>query len=394
MSGIDIRRFLNSFAQNYGQQKMFTSKGAYNLASAQTSQPAKTPESAIANTAQNMNSNTTPNIQANLHLNTLQSIDRAIYAKDLFQMPKNINEFIYMLQRGLTQTQFNQMFANQLAAQRNSLSQLQAQILAQLQGLNTTTAREMVNAQLSTQLQASLKNLDILSNGMINLNDISLLLQRNGREALTKLIMSMTEASKAGITDLTQMKEMAKLINASVSIAAENNPQKTLKLLLMLYLPWLPLEDGVGFDLEFETNNSGEESDSILTVTITTINYGTVLATLILETSNSVQVMIECSDKFPKTELQLRIDKEQKHYSMDAVMTFETNKDKINEPKMNTRQDSFKTSEPQKASANINMSQTTEINPYLLLMAHTIIKQVIDIDNNKSIGLTSHSDEF
>lgn len=392
MSGIDIRRFLNSFAQNYGQQKMFTSKGAYNLASAQTSQPAKTPESAIANTAQNMNSNTTPNIQANLHLNTLQSIDRAIYAKDLFQMPKNINEFIYMLQRGLTQTQFNQMFANQLAAQRNSLSQLQAQILAQLQGLNTTTAREMVNAQLSTQLQASLKNLDILSNGMINLNDISLLLQRNGREALTKLIMSMTEASKAGITDLTQMKEMAKLINASVSIAAENNPQKTLKLLLMLYLPWLPLEDGVGFDLEFETNNSGEESDSILTVTITTINYGTVLATLILETSNSVQVMIECSDKFPKTELQLRIDKEQKHYSMDAVMTFETNKDKINEPKMNTRQDSFKTSEPQKASANINMSQTTEINPYLLLMAHTIIKQVIDIDNNKSIGLTSHSD--
>lgn len=390
MSGIDIRRFLNNFAQNYGQQKMFTSKGAYNLASAQTSQPAKTPESAIANTAQNMTSNTAPNIQANLHLNTLQSIDRAIYAKDLFQMPKNINEFIYMLQRGLTQTQFNQMFANQLAAQRNSLSQLQAQILAQLQGLNTTTAREMVNAQLSTQLQASLKNLDILSNGMINLNDISLLLQRNGKEALTKLIMSMTEASKAGITDLTQMKEMAKLINASVSIAAENNPQKTLKLLLMLYLPWLPLEDGVGFDLEVETNNnSSEESDSILTVTITTINYETVIATMILETSNSVQVIIECSDKFPKTELQLRIKKEQKYYSMDAVMTFETNKDKIN-----IQHGSFKTSESQKASANINMSQTTEINPYLLLMGHTIIKQVIDIDNNKSIGLASHSDEF
>lgn len=38
--------------------------------------------------------------------------------------------------------------------------------------------------------------------------------------------MSMTEASKSGITDLTQMKEMAKLINASISIASENNPQK------------------------------------------------------------------------------------------------------------------------------------------------------------------------
>ena len=45
-----------------------------------------------------------------------------------------------------------------------------------------------------------------------------------------------------------------------------------------------------------------------------------------------------------------------------------------------------------KAAANINMSQTNEINPYLLLMAHTVIKHVIDIDNNKSLGITSHTD--
>ena len=41
--------------------------------------------------------------------------------------------------------------------------------------------------------------------------------------------MNMTEASKAGVTDLTQMKEMAKLINASISVASENNPQKNIK---------------------------------------------------------------------------------------------------------------------------------------------------------------------
>ena len=46
-----------------------------------------------------------------------------------------------------------------------------------------------------------------------------------------------------------------------------------------------------------------------------------------------------------------------------------------------------------KQSANINMSQTTEINPYLLLMAHTLIKHVIEIDNNKTLGITSHTDE-
>lgn len=381
MSGIDINRFLNKFGQNYQHQKMLSSKAGAQPAqiSGQLSQKAQ--ESVEQSAVQNLKQSTTVNLRQSVQMNTLQSIDRAIYAKDLMQMPKNINEFIYMVQRGLTQSQFNQLFANQLAAQKNSLSQLQAQILAQLQGLTVSTAKEAVNFQLASQLSSSLKNLEILSGGMINLNEISLLFQKNGKEALTKLIMAMTEASKAGVTDLSQMKDMAKLINASISIAAENNPQKTLKLLLMLYLPWLPLEDGVGFDLEVEQkSNAHEESDSILNITISTVNFGTVAATLILETSNSVQISIECSENFPKPELQLRIDKEKTHYAVDSVVSYEVNKDSKTVSK--------------NASVNVNMSQTTEINPYLLLMAHSIIKHVIDIDNNKSLGIMSHTDKF
>lgn len=381
MSGIDINRFLNKFGQNYQHQKMLSSKAGTQSAqiSGQLSQKAQ--ESVEQSAVQNLKQVTTANLRQSVQMNTLQSIDRSIYAKDLMQMPKNINEFIYMVQRGLTQSQFNQLFANQLAAQKNSLSQLQAQILAQLQGLTVSTAKEAVNFQLASQLSSSLKNLEILSGGMINLNEISLFFQKNGKEALTKLIMAMTEASKSGVTDLSQMKDMAKLINASISIAAENNPQKTLKLLLMLYLPWLPLEDGVGFDLEVEQkSNAHEESDSILNITISTVNYGTVAATLILETSNSVQISIECSENFPKPELQLRIDKEKTHYAVDSVVSYEVNKDSKTVSK--------------NASVNVNMSQTTEINPYLLLMAHSIIKHVIDIDNNKSMGITSHTDKF
>lgn len=383
MSGIDLRRFLNTF--NYPQQNL-SAKNTLNtvMQKAVADNIGKNPELTSAATTQNSAQNNTiaKNLEQNLQLNTLRNMDRAIYAKEVLQLPRNVNEFIYMLQRGLTQAQFNQMFANQLAAQRNSLSQLQAQILAQLQGLNSTMNEEMVNIQLVNQLQTSLKKLEILSGGMINLSDISILLQKNGKEALTKLIMSMTEASKSGITDLSQMKEMAKLINASIAIAAENNPQKTLKLLLMLYLPWLPLEDGVGFDLEIQQKSeTKEESDSILVITINTINFGTIKATIILETSNSVQVNIECSDEFPKQELLLRLEKEQKYYAMDSVLSFNTN-------------NNIKTTQNEKQSANINMTQTTEINPYLLLMAHTIIKHTIDIDNNKTLGITSHSDKF
>ena len=381
MAGINIRKFLNNFTQNYNNHQALQTKATPNMPAVNTPQVSKAPEVPVqnANIAQNVSQNLTATSQ-NLQLNTLQNMDRAVYAKEVLGFPKNVNEFIYMLQRGMTQTQFNQMFANQLTAQRNSLSQLQAQILAQLQGLSTSTVKEMVNIQLASQVQGSLKNLEILSGGMINLNQISQLLQTNGKDAITKLIMSMTEASKAGITDLSQMKEMAKLINASISIASENNPQKTLKLLLMLYLPWLPLEDGVGFDLEIQQKSENkEESDSILQITISTINYGVVKATLVLESSNSVQVTIEASEKFPKNELKTRISKEQKFYAMDSVVSFTDNK----------RQEQT----PTQQSANVNMSQTTEINPYLLLMAHTLIKHVIEIDNNKTFGITSHTDE-
>lgn len=314
----------------------------------------------------------------NLQMNTLKSIDRAIYAKDVMGMPKNLNEFVYMVQRGMNQGQFNKMFSSQLAAQRNSLSQLQAQILAQLQGFDTESIQSFVNKQLTTQLQSALKNLEILPNGMINLNQISQMLQVNGKDAIAKIIMSMTEASKMGITDLSQMKDMAKLINASVAIAAENDNAKTLKLLLMLYLPWFPLKEGVDFDLEVETKTGAKESDSILTITITTVNFGIIVVTLYLETSNSVQLVVECSEKFPKEELQIRLDGDKKHYSMDTVTTFSVKKE--------TKQQN------QKAMANINMSQTSEINPYLLLSAHSVIKHVIDIDNNTSIGVSPHMD--
>jgi hypothetical protein len=382
MASIDIRQFLNNF-NSYSQQT-FTARGTFNATNqvqtqtlASTTSQAQTVASEIAqNTAQTTATSTTQNLQ----LNTLQNMDRAIYAKEVLSFPRNMNEFIFMLQRGMTQAQFNQLYANQLAAQRNTLSQLQAQILAQLQGLNTTAMKEMVNIQLASQSQSSLKSLQILAGGMINLEQISTLLQQNGKIALTKLIMSMTEMSKSGISDLSQIKEMAKLINACISVAAENNPQKTLKLLLMLYLPWLPLDDGVGFDLEVQSEqNEKEENDSILVITITTINYGNIKATLILDSSNSVQVSIDCSSEFPKTELSLRLNKEQKFYSMDSVINY--NSEKSTQKFEN---------QPQKTS--VNMSNTTEINPYLLLMAHAIIKNVIEIDNNKTLGISSHID--
>lgn len=366
MNNFDLGRMLMKFTNT----QMFV-----NRQPAVNQQPS--PESFVQNMQQNVTSQAVPNT-ANLQMNTLQSMDMAVYAKEVMQLPKNLNEFIFMLQKGLTQVQFNQMFAQQIAAQKNALSQMQAQILAQLQGLTTPNQiQTVIQTQLASQMQSAIKNLALSPNGMIDLSQIAQLIQANGKEALTKLITAMTAASKQGITDLSQIKEMARLINNSMAAAAQNEPAQTLKVLMLLYLPWLPLEDGVGFDLDIETDETKEESDSILTITISTINYGTVIATLVLETSNSVHVSIECSKDFPKEELLIRIQGEEKNYSMNSVITFSDREAK---------------SEEAVAKAKINMSQTTEINPFMLLMAHTVIRHTIEIDNNKSIGVTSHID--
>lgn len=267
--------------------------------------------------------------------------------------------------------------------QRNSLSQTQAQILAQLQGLSLTEAQNMLltgNKAILNQLQNSIKNLAISSNGLINLSQIASMIQANGKDAVAKLITAMANSAKLGITDLSQMKDTAKLINASVAAAAQNDSAQTMKMLLLLYLPWLPLQEGVGFDLDIEAGKNNDASDSILIITITTLNFGSVVATLVLESSNSVHVNIECEKDFPKEELTRRIESDEKHYSMSSVLSYETSSTKLDSPS------------PDKPQAKINMSNTNEINPYMLLMAHTIIRHVIEIDKNASGGFISHVD--
>ena len=97
-----------------------------------------------------------------------------------------------------------------------------------------------------------------------------------------------------------------------------------------------------------------------------------------METSNSVHVNIACSEEFPKDELLNRIQGEEKHYSMQSVISFETV--------------ASKPVDIEQTKAKINMSSTNEINPYLLLMAHAIIRNTIIIDNNASQGVVSHKD--
>jgi len=253
-------------------------------------------------------------------INHLEALDKALYVKDLMNLPKEMNELLNFIQKN------------------NSNSKV-------LSSLLTST---------------------------IDLSQLSLLLQQNGKEAVTKIIMAMSNASKQGIADLSMMKETMKLINASVSIAEQNNSSQMLKNLMLLYLPWLPAQDGVGFDLEIESYEEKSQSEeSSITVMISTKNYGNLMVTLALLAGNSITIFINCSDTFPKEELLKRIKSESLKHSVQPNVVFEHK--------------TVKQNNEVSQQAKINTSSDSQINPFLLLMAHSVIRHTFELDNIGSL---------
>jgi len=230
--------------------------------------------------------------------------------------------------------------------------------------------------QINQQLQANKASQEAFAlffSGMIKMSDVSKLILQNGKEAVTTLILAMASASKQGLSN-EQIQETLSIINSCISMAESNNPAQSLKSLMMLYLPWLPLNEGVGFDLEITSQEGENESnDSKLTVLIQTKNFGNLKGEFTLTTSNSVDILIYCSENFPKKLLQKSLLEESTAHAMNTNIDVEEIKLK--------KEDNQQTQE-----TKVNLSATNEMNPYLLLMAHAFIRYTILIDNNATLS--------
>ena len=338
--------------------------------------PASTPPASNFQPAAIQSSNT-PEISTNAQQLASQSVqtammggsENAAFIRDVMKFPANFNAFIYIVQQKLSVAQLNAQLNRYLTNMRG-ITQTQAQILAQLKGFNPAEimTTQGLNQTIISQIEAAIKKLPISPNGMINISDIASLITANGKDAVTQLIISMANSAKSGLNNVNQLKDAARLINASIAVAGQGDNSQTLKMLMLLYLPWLPLQQGVDFELEISSQSGENPEDSVLVIKIQTVNYGEVVAVLTLVNQNSVDINISCVDEFPKDELTLRLNAENKNYSVQNSLNYSTkNIDK---------------SSTDKARAFINMSSANEISPYLLLTAHQIIRFVVEIDKN------------
>lgn len=303
-----------------------------------------------------------------MQMNSFAQGDRSVYIKNLLGLPQNLSDILRNVQN------LNRPLAGGLGIGNINPNLLQNQkVLSEIfQEMNPIiqNTQDVVNA-LNAQTQAAqLKNdaVALIFSGMINLSDVSKVILQNSKQAVAALVVSMASAAKNGM-DGKQIQETLSVINSCIAMAESDNPAQNLKSLMMLYLPWLPLNEGIGFDLEITPpDGENDSNDSKLTVLIQTKNYGNLKGVFTLTTTNSVDVYIICSDNFPKNTLLKSLMTESSSHAMNTNIDIEEVK-----PTNNEINETHET--------KVNLSATNEMNPYLLLIAHAFIRNTIMIDN-------------
>lgn len=322
--------------------------------------------SAFAQAGANNITSQTLALSNQLQMNQLANIDRSIYIKNLLGLPMTLSA-LFRLAQGNTPLSANTLLMNNLNEDLIKNQKALAQIFDE-------TAESAITAnqnQIAQNIQAAQQKdaLALMFSGMIQMSSVSELILKNSKQAIAGLISAMASASKNGMTN-EQIRDTLAIINSCVAMAESGNPAQTLKSVMLLYLPWLPLNEDVGFDLEVEADSGENESNnSRLTVLIKTKNFGNVKGIFTLLTSNSVDVLITCSEGFPKMTLQKSLMDEASSHAMNMKVDVEAVQPK-------------QADDNEKREAKVNLSATNEMNPYLLLIAHAFIRNTIQIDSN------------
>jgi len=313
------------------------------------------------------------NIAQQIQMNALPNIDRASFIRNMLGLPQNLSDTLLMLQN--TKFPINGGTLGIMNINQELLNTQKA--LAEIFN-ESSTSQSVANLTELTNIQAQQANtkqdvVALLYSGMISMPDISKLIVQNGKQAVASLIIAMASASKQGLNS-DQIQQTLTVINSCIAMAESEQPMQSLKSLMMLYIPWLPLNEGVGFDLEITPQNGENESNnSKLTVLIQTKNYGNIKGEFTLTTSNSIDILIICEEGFPKKTLQQSLMAESTSHAMNTNIDIEeiAEKKEIHNETQETK---------------VNLSATNEMNPYLLLMAHSFIRNAIMIDNNTSLA--------
>lgn len=212
------------------------------------------------------------------------------------------------------------------------------------------------------------KELQLLMTQPLDISKLLVLLQTNGKTAMDKITKMIQTMNQSGIYNTQQLKEMAVLINACIP-ANDASASQILKSFMLMYLPWLPLNSAMEFNIASEGGEDGKSSseDDTITIIITTKNYGLVKI-LLYKDEGAFNIDVNCSEDFPKEKFnaEIKVKSEDSSLNLKPQVVYSTRKS---------------SPEDKKDEAKVEFSKSSKISPQLLIVIHSIIKIVMEIDS-------------
>ena len=216
------------------------------------------------------------------------------------------------------------------------------------------------------------KELQLLLTKQIDIPKLLVLLQTNGKAAHEKLTKMIATMNQSGIYNTQQLKEISVLINACIPANDASNVQ-VLKSFMLMYLPWLPINAATEFNVS-DTGSQKEQSSSdedSMVISITTKNYGFVRI-LLYKNEGSFNIDMNCSQDFPKEKFNdaIKLKSSDASLNINPEIVYSTRKTSSNE---------------KNNEINVEFSKSSKISPQLLIIVHTLIKIVMEIDSQGSL---------
>lgn len=208
------------------------------------------------------------------------------------------------------------------------------------------------------------KYVKLLVENLLGTKELGEFLNVNSKEAILKVLDTISNSLKAGIKDTGDLKQILSILNSIQNVSKDLN-SSSLKELLLLYIPLNNLE----FDKRLDLSSLDEdEEDAIknktLSILFETVNFSNMLVTLQQDIAG-IYIELYCIDTFPFEKFNKVLKTLSKEASINILIEAKTIKPKENKK---SQKNSF------------NIISEDYVSTDVLILAHIIIKTILTID--------------
>lgn len=224
--------------------------------------------------------------------------------------------------------------------------------------------------QQSTNQQTAL----MLLSSTIDMSKLSSLLQNGSKDAINNIYQLLAQYNQIGITvkeeQVSQITKLLSVVSSSVS-----SDTQSMRTIMLMYLPWLPLNDPniFKFDISKKSSDGGGDCIDEVSVLIKTENYGNLKADILKTDEDGIKIALATSETFPQKDFELLMKEESRKNNININITF-------------SKKASFNRKiEEELKKTQVCMNTSPGVNPFLILISSAVIRHVHFIDSKDSI---------